>query len=248
MEVSEGMDGVIEATDISNNTDVAPYNTKNIDKECPNIQRVDTINDDGSITVKLIVNEEIQDTEDLAGWTLSDDKTSLIKTFKFNETENVVVKDLAGNETEYDVIINNIFSINYKVYYEKIENSNKYLVVIKADRDLAEVDGWRHLENKNEIAKVLTLGEKETLIINGIGDGSSVVYIEVFDEEIDNVEDEKTEENNITPVDDKDKKDTTQSGKALPQTGKFAAATAALGITVAIVINRKNKYHKYKIR
>jgi len=62
------------------------------------------------------------------------------------------------------------------------------------------------------------------------------------------VEDEKTEENNVTPVDDKDKKDTTQSGKALPQTGKFAAATAALGITVAIVINRKNKYNKYKIR
>ena len=49
-------------------------------------------------------------------------------------------------------------------------------------------------------------------------------------------------------MDDKDKKDTTQSGKALPQTGKFVAATAALGITVAIVINRKNKYNKYKIR
>ena len=249
MEVSSGVQGTVAALDNSNNTDVAPYNTNNIDKNAPAITREDTANEDGSITVKLIINEEIKETEDLAGWTLSDDKKSMTKTFKFNGVENIVVQDLAGNETEYSVEINSINTIKYVVYFEKIENSSKYLVIIKADRDLAEVDGWRHLENKNEIAKVLSVGEKESLIINGINDGSAMVYIEVFGDGNYGVEGNNQEnpENNNNESQQNDK-DTTQSDKSLPQTGKFAVIAIALVFAVIIVVNRKRKYNKFNIK
>lgn len=245
MEVSEGDIGVVEVIDMTDNTDVAPYNTNNIDKQAPIVTRKDTKNNDGSIIVELSSNEEIQDTEDLSGWDLSADKKTLTKTFKFNGTEIITLKDLAGNEIEETVEVMNINTLNYVVYYEQIDNSNRYLVVVKADKDLSEVDGWKFLENKNEIAKVFTLGEKETLIINGISNGSAVVKIDV-DSNSDNVDNQNItgDEDSIT----KDDKDNTQSNKILPQTGKCAGGIIALVGAVYLVIRSKKKYNKYKIK
>lgn len=226
--------GTIVATDATNNTDVAPYNTENIDKTNPYVSKNIIKNDDGTITVELNSEEEIQDADEIAGWTLSDDKKTLTKTFKFNGKETVSVKDLAGNETEVTVNINDINTIKYTVYFEKIENSSKYLVVISADRELQEVDGWKQLDNKKEMAKVFSVGENENLIINGVNDGSALVFIEVKDfEKSEAIEDDKQSDN--TDVDYSGKVDNTQSPNELPQTGVFMLFGILLSMALAII-------------
>ncbi|MBQ7137152.1 MAG: hypothetical protein IJO43_04180 [Bacilli bacterium] len=63
------------------------------------------------VVVVITANEEIQEIE---GWTLSEDKLTLTKEFKENATELVEVKDIAGNVTEVNVVVNNI---DYSVVY-----------------------------------------------------------------------------------------------------------------------------------
>ena len=58
-----------------------------------------------NVKVTITSNEEIQEVE---GWTLSSDKKILTKEYTENTTENITIKDLAGNETQVDIEITNI--------------------------------------------------------------------------------------------------------------------------------------------
>jgi len=60
------------------------------------------------VIVTLEANERVQKVE---GWTLSEDQMKLTKTYEKNTTEKIIIKDLSGNETEVQVKIENIRSI-----------------------------------------------------------------------------------------------------------------------------------------
>lgn len=217
---SEGGKGVVEADDSAHNTDVAPYNTNNIDKEAPVPGRYDTNNSDGSVTVELRFEEEIQETPELSGWEFSEDKRTIRKTFKYNGNEKIILKDLAGNENKYDVVVNSIDTIKYFIYYQRIDSSDRWVVTIEADRDIAEVNGWSYLENKRKIAKVFSTGEKETVIVNGLENGSTIANIEVNDVRAEEME-HKGED--YVP-------ESTESNKILPKTG------AGFGVAIFAII------------
>ena len=58
-----------------------------------------------NVTVTITSNEQIQS---VTGWTLSSDKKTLTKEYTENTTETIMIKDLAGNETQVSVEISNI--------------------------------------------------------------------------------------------------------------------------------------------
>ena len=60
-------------------------------------------NKDVKVTIKA--NEQIQNIE---GWTISEDKLSLTKTYSENTEEAITIKDLAGNEANATIEISNI--------------------------------------------------------------------------------------------------------------------------------------------
>ena len=63
-----------------------------------------------NVTVKLRTDEEVQDIE-LEGWTLSENKKELTKTYTENKTETINLKDKLGNETRQTITINNTMYI-----------------------------------------------------------------------------------------------------------------------------------------
>ena len=81
----------IDTTDNTPPKVTVEYSTQSLTKE--------------SVTVTIKADEKLQELE---GWTLSSDKKELSKEYSENTTETVIVKDLAGNEVEVDIEINNI--------------------------------------------------------------------------------------------------------------------------------------------
>ena len=77
-----------------------------IDKEGPQINiNYETINNGKAVQVTIQANEELKPME---GWTLSEDRLSISKTFDENQTETVQLSDLAGNTVEAIINVQNI--------------------------------------------------------------------------------------------------------------------------------------------
>ncbi len=78
-----------------------------IDKTGPEAQvslnKTELTNQDVIVTIQA--NEECQE---ISGWTLSQDKKSLTKTYTENKTEQIILKDKAGNESNVTVEVKNI--------------------------------------------------------------------------------------------------------------------------------------------
>lgn len=77
-----------------------------IDKEGPQINiNYETINNGKVVQVTIQANEELKPLE---GWTLSEDRLSISKTFDENQTETIQLSDLAGNIVEATINVQNI--------------------------------------------------------------------------------------------------------------------------------------------
>ncbi len=77
-----------------------------IDKEGPQINiNYETINNGKAVQVTIKANEELKPIE---GWTLSEDRLSISKTFDENQTETIQLSDLAGNTVEATINVQNI--------------------------------------------------------------------------------------------------------------------------------------------
>lgn len=235
IDATEGDYGVLRVADNTGNTELVMYNTNNIDKTGPviSVENEETQND-GSVLVTLLASEQIQKTEDLTGWELSEDGLRLSKIFKSNQKEKVVVKDLAGNEGSLDLDVKSVNAIKNQVDYEPIENTDYVLVVISADREIKPVDGWRLLEDKKAIAKALKVDEDETVLIEDYDGYGSTVYVSAY-------ESLKNEEKPIQT-------DDTQATEVLPQTGKYMVFVLITSMILVIIttitlINYSRKYN-----
>lgn len=76
----------------------------NIDRNKPKVQ-ADYKKYNNSVIVTLSADKEIQEVE---GWKISKDRKALQKTYEINTEENVIIRDLADNEQEQAVLIEDI--------------------------------------------------------------------------------------------------------------------------------------------
>lgn len=75
-----------------------------------------------NVIVTITADEEIQEVE---GWQLKEDKKTLVKEYEKNTEEEIIVKDLSGNETKEKISINNIDKEAPIILIQEITNSNK---------------------------------------------------------------------------------------------------------------------------
>ena len=146
-EVIEEGKYVLNATDLAGN-DVT-Y-TFVIDRTAPVVDTVYTPAGtelvDTSVTVVITADEEIQEID---GWTLSEDKLTLTKEFTENKVEKLEIKDLAGNITEVEIVVD---YIDYNIKYNPtltLENlvANKVKASITSIEELTILtEGWEALE------------------------------------------------------------------------------------------------------
>ena len=238
-EILEGDQGIVGVEDEVGNTEFVLYDGTTIDNEAPIIYRgADITNDDGSVTVTLIISEEIQDTDDLAGWTLDEDKRTLTKTFTANAIETVTVKDLAGNAGEYTLELTGVERIEYNLFVEDIEGTEQALVIIKTNTELKEIPGWTMLEDGKSMAKVFYYTETENVVIEDNNGNSSEIHIALKAPEKEKNEqqpDIQKQQDDPKPEEPKEEQTPNMSTKPLPQTGVYATFTVLL-IVILIVI------------
>jgi len=105
------------------------------------------------ITVTIKSDERLQNID---GWDLSSDGLTLTKTYTSNTTEEIYVKDLAGNITTVNISVVNIDKVSpkLKLAYSNTEDTNKNVkVTITSDKELQELKGWSLSSNKLELVK-----------------------------------------------------------------------------------------------
>ena len=141
------------------------YSTKNPTKE--------------NVIVTITSNEEIQEVE---GWMLSSDKKVLTKEYSKNIKEAITIKDLAGNETEANIEINNIDKVapNVKVEYSTKNPTNKNVkVTITANEEIQSIEGWTLSSDKKTLTKEYSENTKETIVVKDIAGNEVSTNIEI---------------------------------------------------------------------
>lgn len=142
---------------------------------------------DEKVVVTITSNEELQE---LTGWTLSEDKLSLTKEYSENISETIEVKDLVGNKTQVEVVVD---YINHKIDYVPtvtIENliTNGVKATITSLKQLTISNEWTEIidgdvfyyeklyfENKVELVDYSYLDDE-----NNVVSGQIKVEIEGF--------------------------------------------------------------------
>ena len=167
--------------DLAGNTATVTVKIANIDKTAPTAQVSYSIteltNQDVVVTIKA--SEQLQI---LSGWTLSTDKLSLTKTYTSNTTENVTIKDLAGNTTTVTVKITNIekSELVAVVTYSITESTNQNVVVkIKANKQLQAINGWTLLSDKQTMTKTYTSNVTENITIKDLAGNTATVNVKI---------------------------------------------------------------------
>ena len=110
---------------------------------------------EGPVTVTIRVNEQILPIE---GWTLSEDKKAISKSFDKNINGNVVISDLAGNTDKRYYSIENIAD---KMTIEDITNASEQIIISKDKKVILNLEGKnidvnfiteaRHIKNEGTL-------------------------------------------------------------------------------------------------
>lgn len=230
----------VKVYDLAGNESKANISINNIDTELPQaeIKYSTTKPTNKNVMVTIITDKEIQEVE---GWKLSDDKTTLTKEFKNNKEENITIYDLAGNDRKITIKVNNIDKAppKTKIHYSNTGLTNKNVTVtITADEEMQKVKGWVISSDRKKIVKEYKSNvNKEKVIIKDLA-GNSVeneITITNIDKRYSTIQ--KNDKDNIG--------DETVAKNTLPQTGKNAKKIIMIiigNICIILLI----MYKKYK--
>lgn len=135
--------------------------------------------ENGNIKAIIKANEEIQE---LSGWELSEDKTSLTKIYNVNKNEELVIKDKAGNEQKVLVNIDDVTNADFNIettYSTKSYTNKDVTVTINSNRELKNVNGWNLSEDRKTLIKVYDSNTVENVKVYDIFGNSKDIRIEV---------------------------------------------------------------------
>ena len=137
------------------------------------------------VVVTIKVSEELREVE---GWTLSEDKKSISKSFNDNVNGNVVISDLAGNEAKRYYSIKNIDKKNPSAtvtYSNTDENGKLYstnkdvTVTLISEEKIKPIDGWVEIELGYKYSFTHSQSGKYSIEIADLAGNVSVIKYEV---------------------------------------------------------------------
>ncbi len=153
--------------DIAGNETKQTIEVNNIDKVAPTVAVTYSAKEltNQNVTVTITTSEEVQA---IAGWTLSEDKKVLTKEYEDSVTENLTVKDIAGNETKQAITINNIDKVapTVTIKYSTTEKTKQNVIVtLTANEEIQEAEGWTLSKDKKILTKEYEKNVTETVVV-----------------------------------------------------------------------------------
>lgn len=121
-----------------------------------------------NVVVTLTSDEKLQE---LNGWTLSDDKKQLTKSYTKNIDTNVEVKDIAGNIAEVNILIENIDKTKPEVeieYSTTSQTNEPVTVTIKSNEKIQELEGWTLSDDQMSLTKIFEENDTQTITITDL--------------------------------------------------------------------------------
>ena len=164
-EFFSNVEGIVTLTSIGGEKINQEIAINNIDDSIANVN-VEYSNNDldaTEVTVSIVSDRELQELE---GWTLSEDRKILSKTYYENTTETITIYDMLSNAIPVEIVINNIVNEapECKVSYSTIDPTNKNVIVtITSNRELKELNGWTLSEDKMSLTKTYNQNTEEKL-------------------------------------------------------------------------------------
>lgn len=174
----------VTITDKAGNETVIPVTVSNIDKDKPELTveyNITTLTNQ-NVIVTIRANEKLQPLE---GWTIAEDGLSMAREYQKNISEDIMVKDLIGNEEKVTIMIANIDK-DKPVIEGFIEGKTSYKKVTPKFTEKVAT-----LQKDNEEAQIY---ESETEITT---DGK---YVLIVTDEAGNIETKEFTIDNVAPV------------------------------------------------
>ena len=180
-EYTENVKETILVSDVEENEKQINIEINNIDKTDPSVNvGYSTKNPTkGNVKVTITSNEEVQS---VPGWTLSSDKRTLTKEYSANTKETITIRDLAGNEKQATIEINNIDKTGPSVnvgYSTKNPTRENVTVTITSNEEIQGVQGWTLSSDKKTLTKEYTENTTETITIKDLAGNETQANIEI---------------------------------------------------------------------
>ena len=124
--------------------------------------------------VTIVSNKELQELE---GWSLSLDKKTLTKLYSNNTKENIIIKDVSGNEKNEIIEINNIDKEPpiLQIHYSDVNENGEIIVTITSNEELDTKYNWALSGDKKTISRLYnTVIEDDILIEDIVGNGQTI--------------------------------------------------------------------------
>ena len=173
--------------DLVGNSTTIKVNVNNIDVTKPKltVSYNPTTKTKENVIAKISANEKIKP---ISGWNLSSDGKSLTRKFTSNYNGNLVVYDLAGNQSNVSIKITNISNDtpSLKVSYSTKNQTNKNVVVtINSSKKIKNVSGWTLSSNGKKLTKTFTSNYAGNVTVFDDVGNQSIAFISI--ENIDKV-------------------------------------------------------------
>ncbi len=225
------------------------------------------------VQVTINSNKQLQELE---GWTISEDKKSLTKTYSNNKKENIRVSDLSNNQKNEIIEINNIDKVppQLQIKYSDVNDSGEIMVTIISNEELSEKADWSLLEDKKTITRIYNVAIEDNITVEDLAGNKQTIKMKISknhltpkvdEHETNAIEKTNTNENNsknneekidsIVDVEDatiqmqikQTKQPAVENHKmTLPYAGNHGIIFALVSIFIILGIISCIKYIKYK--
>ena len=184
----EDIDGNVLNLIINSNNNIEDFLTNII------YSNVEKTNKDVQVTI--VSNKELQELE---GWSLSLDKKILTKLYNNNTKENIIIKDILGNEKNETIEINNIDKEPpiLQIHYSDVNENGEIMVTITSNEELDEKYNWTLSGDKKSISRLYNTTIEDDILIEDIVGNEQTIKIQIS-------------EMQLKPVEDNDKTNNTQ--------------------------------------
>ena len=178
---SENVEEIIVVKDLVGNESNATIEIDNIDKSGPvlGVEYNTTELTNQDVRVTITSNEDIQD---VSGWTKSENERVLTKTYSNNVDENIIVKDLAGNEVTQNIKIANIDKTapTINVSYDTTNlTDGEVKVTITSNEEIQDVNGWTKSSDGKSLIQIFYENTEESVTVKDMAGNESVANIEI---------------------------------------------------------------------
>ena len=180
------IEDVIVKDGLGNETTVT-IDIRNIDKQAPTAKVEYDITEltKGDVVVTILANEELQAVNGTINtWEIDEEnKAKATATFTSNGTETVTITDLAGNETEIPVKVDNIdktapeLEVSYNI---EVATNQNVIATITANEPMQEKEGWTLAEDALSMTKEYDKNISEEVVeINDLAGNAAKITVTI---------------------------------------------------------------------